>query len=269
MVVNYVGDSTINNTTPWLAYASWTWEILRRRPDYISYYNALKNKGLETRYDKENTPLLVASKAYPTAYKFGLLVPADPTKYVGEESVFWHPRVLKSVVRFHVIDEVKIDRHNKPMQLSKLPGDKVHFLDANGTYHIRILGKRYWFQIQCNNIDYVAPNAYIGFEINNLENPEKRLKTFKQIGGIYDGSIDLNSRLHVPARLESHQKATLAYDIRMAGGSILDVILAFKGAGYIVDNPEKFVDYKDVAKNAYRAGKAYIYGDYLRILSRQ
>lgn len=269
MVVDSVGDSTFYNTTPWLAYASWTWEVLRRNPDYISYFNALKNKGLETSLVKGNVPLLVASKAYPTAHEFGLLVPADPSKYAGEENVFWHANAMKSVVRFHVIDEADIDRNKKPIQLSKMPGEKSHFLDVNGTYHIRILGTRYWFQMQCDNIDYVAPDAYIGLEINNLQSPEKRLKTFAEIGGIYDGSIELGSRLHVPARLESHQKATLAYDIRTAGGSILDVISAFKEAGFIAENPEKYVDYRDIAQNAYRAGKAYIYGDYLKILARQ
>lgn len=269
MVENYVGRIGFHNTTPWLAYASWTWEILRRNPEYISYYNALKNKGLETRLDMGSASLLVASKAYPTANKFGLLVPADPSKYAGEERVFWHPDALQSVVRFHVIDKADIDRSNKPIQLSKMPGDKTHFLDAHGTYHIRILGERFWFQMQCDNVDYVAPESYIGLEINNLENPEKRLATFKQIGGVYDGSIDLSSRLHVPPRLESHIKATLAYDIRTAGGSILDVVSAFKEAGLIVEDPEKYVDYRDIAKNAYRAGKAHVYGDYLKILSRQ
>lgn len=269
MVADYVGKIGFHNTTPWLAYASWTWEVLRRNPEYISYYNALKNKGLETYLDRGNAPLLVASKAYPTAHNFGLLVPADPSKYAGEESVFWHPESLQSVVRFHVIETADIDRSNKPIQLSKMPGDKIHFLDANGTYHIRILGERFWFQMQCDNIDYVAHDSYIGWEINSLENPEKRLKTLTEIGGVYDGSIDLESRLHVPARLESHQKATLAYDIRTAGGSILDVVSAFKEAGYIVEDAEKYVDYRDIAKNAYRAGKAHIYGDYLKILSRQ
>lgn len=269
MVRNCVGKNGFHNTTPWLAYASWAWEVLRRNPEYISYFNALKNKGLETRLDKGNTPLLVASKAYPTAHKFGLLVPADPSKYAGEESVFWHPDALQSVVRFHAIDEAAIERNNKPIQLSKMPGEQTHFLDASGTYHIRIMGERFWFQMQCDNVEYVAPDSYIGLEINNLENPEKRLKIFKQIGGVYDGSIDPNSRLHVPARLESHQKATLAYDIRTAGGSILDVISAFKEAGFIIDDPEKYVDYRDIAKNAYRAGKAYIYGGYLKILTRQ
>ena len=269
MVRNCVGDSGFHNTTPWLPYASWTWEVLRRNPAYISYYSALKNKGLETRLEKRNTPLLVASKAYPTANKFGLLVPADPSKYAGEESVFWDPKVFQSVVRFHIIEPSSIKRQKKPIQLSKMPGEKAHFLDANGTYHIRILGERFWFQMQCDNIDYVAPDSYIGLEMNYLENPEKRLKTFKQIGGVYDGSLALDSRLHTPALIENHQRSTLAYDIRTAGGSILDVVEAFKDAKLVVEDPDKFVDFSDMAQNAFRGGKAYIYGDYLKILNRQ
>jgi len=268
MLVKIVSVEVIHNTTSWLSYASWTWEVLRRHPDYISYYSALKNKGIESRNVSKNMVLFKAIQRYPTANKFGLLFPADPAKQAGEQPVFWHPKAFKSVVRFHVIDPVDIDRKHKPIQLSKFPGEKTHFIDAEGTYHIRILGTHYWFQMQCDHLDSVDENAYIGLEINHLENPEKRLKAFKEIGGIYEGSIALDGGLHVPARLESHQKATLAYDIRNSGGSITDVILAFKRAGFIKENPEKYIEFTDIAQNAYRAGKAYIYGDYLKILNR-
>ena len=269
MVVNFVGRNTIHNTTSWLSYASWTWEVLRRNPDYISYYNALKNKGIETLSLSERVTLSKGIQNYPTANDFGLLAPADPTKYAGDEAVFWCPKAFDNVIRFHVIDPSSVGRKNKPIQLSKLAGMKTHFLDANGTYHIRILGERFWFQMQCDDVQFVAANAYIGFELNNLENPEKRLKTIRQIGGVYDGSIPLDSRLHVPARLDYHQRSTLAYDIRTAGGSITDVVSAFLEAGLLTVDPDKYVDFKDVAQNAYRAGKAYIYGDYLKILNRQ
>jgi len=269
MVAVGVNENATHNTTPWLSYASWTWEVLRRNPDYISYYKSLKNKGLETIDLSSSHSLLKSSRRFPTAKKFGLLAPANPEKYAGEQAVFWHPDALKSVVRFHVIDPSMVGRKNKPVQLSKMPGEKVHFLDANGSYHIRILGERFWFQMRCDDVELVHENAYIGLEINNLKNPDKRLKTIAQISGVYEGTIPLDSRLHVPARLENHQKSTLSYDIRSAGGSILDVISAFKEAGFIVDNPDKYVDYSDMAKNAFRAGKAFIYGDYLKILNRQ
>lgn len=269
MLPDCVGRNTIHNTTSWLAYASWTWEVLRRNSDYISYYKSLKNKALETHLIGENTSLIIASQGYPTANKFGLLAPADPSKYAGEEAVFWCPKSFHNVVRFHVIDPSAVGRKHKPMQLSKFAGEKTHFIDVDGTYHIRILGERFWFQMQCNDIQSVDENAYIGFEINDLENPDKRLETIKQIGGVYDGSIPLDSRLHVPAGLEYHQRSTLAYDIRTNGGSVTDVINAFLETGLVTVDPDKFVDFKDVAQNAYRAGKAYINGDYLKILNRQ
>ena len=150
-----------------------------------------------------------------------------------------------------------------------MKGAKTHFLDANGTYHIRILGERFWFQLQCDNVEFVEDDAYLGFAINVLQNPDKRLDTIKQIGGIYDGSLDLEGRLHVPARLKSHQRSTLAYDIRTAGGSITDVVNAFLETGLVTLDPERFVDFTNLAQNAYRAGKAYISGDYLKVLNRQ
>ena len=259
----------IENTTPWLSYASWTWEVLRRNPDYISYYHALKNNGLEEISEAGLSPLLKSSRRFPTANKFGLAVPADPSQYAGDTHVLWHPDVFESVVRFHIIDPNDVKRGQKPIQLYQFSGQKIHFLDADGTYHIRILGERFWFQIQCEGITSVAEDAYIGLEMNHLENPDKRLKTFKEIGGVYEGSLSLDSRLHVPARLEYHQRSTLAYDIRESGGTILDVVNAFVSTGLISEDPHKFVDFKDVAQNAYRSGKAYIYGDYLKILNRQ
>lgn len=269
MVVISVGEKAIHNTTPWLSYASWTWEILRRNEGYVSYYNSLRNKGFETLSLASSHTLTKATQHYPTANKFGLLAPADPSKYAGEHPVFWCPKAFDNVVRFHVIDPSQVRRKNKPFQLSKMAGVKTHFLDANGTYHIRILGPRYWFQLQCDNLDFVDDDAYLGFEINVLQNPDKRLETIKQIGGIYDGSLGLNGRLHVPARLEYHQRSTLAYDIRTAGGSITDVVNAFLETGLVTVDPDKFVDFTNLAQNAFRAGKAYINGDYLKILNRQ
>lgn len=269
MLAQIVAEKEIHNTTAWLSYASWTWEILRRNDDYISYYNSLRNKGFETLSNGNTQSLTIAKQQYPTANKFGLLAPADPTKFAGEQAVFWCPKAFDNVVRFHVIDPSTVGRRHKPIQLSKMVGHKTHFLDANGTYHIRILGKRFWFQLQCDNLKFVDENAYLGFEINHLANPDKRLETIKQIGGLYDGSIALDGRLHVPARVESHQRSTLAYDIRTAGGSITDVVDAFLETGLAVVDPEKFVDFTNLAQNAYRAGKAYISGDYLKVLNRQ
>ena len=267
--LDFMGTHKIKNTTNWLSYASWTWEILRRNPDYISYYKALRNKGFEIVSQGNNHALIKAKQHYPTANKFGLLAPADPTKYAGDQAVFWCPEAFANVVRFHVIDPASINRKNKPIQLSKMKGEKTHFLDAEGTYHIRILGEQFWFQLQCDNVEYVADDAYLGFELNNIGSPEKRFETIKQIGGIYDGSIAPDSGLHVPARLENHLKSTLAYDIRTAGGSITDVVNAFIEAELVTVDPDKYIDFKDVAQNAYRAAKAYITGDYFKILNRQ
>ena len=272
MVVNCVGHNTIHNTTAWLAYASWTWEVLRRNPDYCNYYKSLKNKGLEIRSRDKDAPLIIASKHYPTANKAGLLLPVDPELDAFDSHAFWHPDVMKSVVRFHVVNEGDIDRRNKPIQLSKFPAKQSHFLDANGTYHIRLLGKNFWFQIQCDGITAIDGNAYIGFENNRVENYDRRAKAQSQIFGIYDGVIPLDSPLHVPARLTSHQKAMIAHDIQADGGILLDIVSALFEVKLLEDDPTDYRDYRDYihhAKNAIKRGKAYIYGDYLAILDKQ
>ena len=272
MVLIIVVDKVIHSTTSWLAYASWTWEVLRRNPDYITYYKSLKNKGLEIRSRGQGTPLLIASKSYPTANKAGLLLPVDPELDALESHAFWHPDVMISVVRFHVLNECDIDRKNKPIQLSKFPAKQSHFLDANGTYHIRLLGENFWFQIQCDGITEIDENAYIGFENNRVENYDRRAKIQGQIFGIYDGSIPLDSPLHVPARLTSHQKAMIAHDIQAKGGTLLDIVSALFDAELLDEDPTDYRDCRDYlhhAKNAITRAKAYIYGDYLAILDKQ
>ena len=269
MLVINVAANQINNTTSWLAYASWTWEVLRRNRDYISYYKSLKNKGLETHLIGDDTPLIIASQGYPSAKKMGLLFPADPELDAGLGQSMWHPDVMKSAVRFRVIDKAEIDRREKPIQLSKFPAQQAHFLDANGTYHIRLLGENFWFQLQCDGLSEIDPNAYIGFENNRVENYDRRLKTQGQIYGIYNGSIALDTPLHVPARLASHQRAMIAYDLSTVGATQKDMAIAIYGADFIAKNPKNIENYKQNARNAVIRANAYIYGDYLDILDKQ
>mgnify|MGYP000586735074 CR=1 FL=1 len=260
---------TIRDTTPWLAYASWIWEILRRNPDYISYYASLKNKGLQTKIIGENTPLICAAQGFPTANTFGLLYPVDPKLDAGEGHAFWHPDVLAAAVRFHKVDESDIDRRDKPIQLSKFPAQQTHFLGADGSYHIRFLGRNFWFQMQCDGISDVGENVYVGLENNRVIGFDKRLKTQAEIYGIYDNSIDIDTPLHVPSRMASYQKSMIAYDIRQGGGSLSTIVSAFLEAGLIEKNTDEFKDYNHHAKNALKRAKAFIYGDYLKFLRRQ
>jgi len=269
MLVVIVGANLLNNTTSWLAYASWTWEVLRRNPNYISYYKSLKNKGLETHMIGEDTPLIKAAQGYPTAKKAGLLFPADPELDAGLGHAMWHPDVMKSAVRFHVISRHQVDHRNKPFQLWKFPAQQTHFLDTNGTYHIRLLGENFWFQMQCDDLSEIDENAFIGFENNRVGDYDRRHKTQGQIFGIYNGSIPIDSPLHVPARLTSHQKAMIAYDISMAGGTQKDMAIAIYGADFIAKNNENIENYKKNARNAVSRANAYIYGDYLEILDKQ
>lgn len=258
----------IQTTSPWISNSSVTWELLRRKPDYISYFKSIKNKGLTLDLNNNQQSVMRASRHFPTAHKFGLLAPADPNSYAGDAYVLWRPDIFDAAIRFHIIEPSRVGGEHKPLQLSQIPGEKFHFLDASGRYHIRILGKRFWFQIFCDETASVDEDSYIGFDMNRLINLSKKLKTLKEIRGLSDGSIDLNSPLHAPARLENHQKSMLAYDIREGGGTLLDVIKALKAAKYLVEDPDKYVDFNTAAQNAYRAAKAHIYGDYGKMLNR-
>lgn len=269
MLACHMSEQVIHNTTKWISYASWTWEIVRRHPDYHEYYNSLKNKGLSQEIIANDLSLTTAIRHYPTAKIFGLLFPADPEFDAGDTPVFWHPDVFSSAVQFHVVPGDEIDRKDKPIRLSEFPGLQTHMIDADGTYHIRFLGEQFWFQLYCYELKNIAPDAYIGFSISRITNWEKKLKTIREMTGIYNGDIAIDSGLHVPARLVSHQKSLIAHDVRASGGSALDVILAFKHHGLIKEDPDNFRDFTDDVKNALRRAKSFIYGDFLQILDRQ
>ena len=269
MISNFVRNKAVHNTTPWLSYASWTWEVLRRNPDYISYFNSLRNKGLLTKNLTKNIVLTTANQRFPTANEFGLLYPANPDLDAGEQPVFWCPKIFKAAVRFHVVEKAQINRKKLPIKLSKCQGHQTHFLDANGTYHIRFLGRDFWFQIYCDNLSKIDPNAYIGLEINHVAERTKKLKTFDEFSDLYDGAIAPNEGLHVPARLLYHQRSIITYDVRTLGGTITDAILAMKQLDLLDKDPDNMQDFTDVAKHSYKRAKAFIYGDYLKILERQ
>ena len=269
MVLIFVGDNTIYNTTSWLAYASWTWEVMRRNPDYMSYYKSLRNKGLSTEDISENISLIRASQHFPTANKQGLLFPADPDLDAGKQAVFWNPTVFKTAVRFHVVEKDEINRKNMPIQLSQCHGIQTHYLDADETYHIRFLGEKFWFQIYCDNLQSLDPDAYIGLEFNHIANRKKRFQTFEEISGLYDGSIAPDAALHVPASLLYHQRSLVTYDVRTAGGTLTDAILAMKKAGLLDEASDEIDSFMNIAKFSYKRAKAHIYGDYLKILERQ
>ncbi len=250
------------------AYGAWTWETLRRVPDYIKLYNSLVELGIIEEMLGKKTRKITALRAYLELEKWGLLLPANPAHNAYKANVFWHPNVFKSVVRFHVIKDADIDQKHKPIQLSKFPARITHFCGLDGSYHIRFMGEKFWFQIQCDSQKTVDEHAYIGLEFNRAIAPKRRLKTVSEMYGIYNKTIPLTADLHVPRQPDLHKKSVLAYDIRTAGGTWKDVIIALNGEKILNESVDYFNSRKEDARNKYNRAETFINGNYLGILSK-
>ena len=266
MVVDFVGRNTIHNTTSWKAYAAWTWEVLRRLPDYITYYESLVLRGFQPELFGENSIIITQSTRFEGLEKFGLLYPANPALSAEKSHVFWHPIALDSVMRFHIIDEADIDPNDPPILISNYPANRTHYRDENGTHHIRFLGENFWFQIRSDDLILDTENVYIGIDFNRVSGVNKRVDSTKEFCGIYDGSISINELIHVPKRHELFQQSLLAYDVKIAGGTWNDVAVALHGEEILKLNPDEFQRYWQSGRNAFNRAESYIYGDFLKIL---
>jgi hypothetical protein len=250
----------------WNAYAAWTWEVSRRHPKYIKLYNSLVDKGLETAKLGDGTLKVIASRSYPELEKWGLSLPANPAYDAHKANVFWHPNAFKSVMRFHIVDADNVDDKSQYIKLSDYPAARTHFKGADGSYHIRLMGKNFWFQMQCDDINLTHENVLIGVEFNRISDMERRAKTASELFGIYDGSISKNELLHLPKRVDLNQICMIAYDVREAGGTWKDVMIAIFGKETIENSGDEFEKYWQSSRNADTRAKRYIYGDFLKIL---
>jgi len=250
------------------AYGAWTWQVLRRHPKYIKLYNSLVNMGLEVIELEDGTLKIIASRAFPELEKWGLLLPANPAFNAEKANVFWHPNVFKSVVRFHIVDGDNVEDKSQYIKLPDYPAMRTHFRGADGSYHIRLMGKNFWFQMQCDDMDLADENVYIGVAFNRTLDIEKRTKTASELFGVYDGSVSLFKPLHLPKRVDLNQKCMIAYDVRLPGGTWKDVMVALFGKEIIENSGDEYEKYWQTSRNAYTRAKRYIYGDYLKILDK-
>ena len=248
------------------AYAAWTWEVSRRHPKYIKLHNSLVDKGLKTVKLGDGTLKIVASRTYPELEEWGLLLPANPAHGAEKANVFWHPNVFKSVVRFHIVDAQNVDDKSQYIKLSDYPAARTHFRGADGSYHIRLMGENSWFQMQCDDINLSDENVLIGVEFNRISDMERRAKTASELFGIYDGSLSKKEPLHLPKRVDLNKNCMIAYDIRTAGGTWKDVMIAIFGKETIENSGDDYEKYWQTSRNAHTRAKRYIYRDFLKIL---
>jgi len=171
-------------------------------------------------------------------------------------------------MRFHLVDADNIEDKSQYIKLSDYPATRTHFKGADGSYHIRFLGENFWFQMQCDDIDLTHENVYIGVECNRILDIKKRVKTVSNLFGIYDGSISKSEPLHVPNRVDLNTKSMVAHDIRAAGGTWKDVVIALFGKEILENSTDEYEKYWQSGRNANTRARRHIYGDILKFLDQ-
>lgn len=254
--------------SPWQTYAGCAWEAARRQPAYRKYYNSLDKSRLPTAKTLGNSDFLAANDAFPKAKDWGLLYPANPALNAVDANVFWHPDCFPSVLRFHAVDTDIISPKDGLIGMDTFPAQKCYYQDENGGSHIRVLGENFWFQLRSETAKIEPENAYIGLEINREKGFEKRLKRTAELFAIKGGNTPDLDDLHRPKRPELHADSLKIYDLRQAGGTWKEAILALYGEDYLEKNPDNFDLAKQTVRNYYRRAERHVQGGFLKILRR-
>lgn len=268
VLVEFMGRNLVHKISPWHTYPSCAWEALRRVESYQDFYKSLKKQCIESSSLTDGVLRFSAQNTFPELEKYGLLFPANPEHSAVDAPVFWHPNRFQNVVRFNVIPADEIDPKQSHLKLADFPAHRTHFRGADGAYHIRLLGEKFWFQLRCDNLDLESEEVYIGLDFYRMDNMVKRLETAQQIAGIYNGSIEFSAPLHTPKRPDLHRNSALVYDIRKAGGTWKDAINAHFGEDYLINNPDNFEQARTTVRNYNKRAESFIYGDYLSILDQ-
>ncbi len=250
--------------------AAWSWEVLRRNPDYIRDYNALTHFMPAPVILNTGGYLIREMRYCAIANKWGLLFMANPALNAIDANVFWNPNVFPAalpVVLKPITPEIE---RTKGRGILNLQTRRVIFDALDGTRHILLCGERFWIQLYCENCELIGENAMIESTINIVDGAQRKLDTAAQLLSLYKnagGKLNLIGRNYKSSKLAD---AIIALDVKSKNGSYRDIAIALEGEDSVQKHWRSTgCRQKDHAKTTLRRGQIYIAGKYLDLLGKK
>ena len=141
--------------TATLSLREWTWEFLRRNPEF-----AACGKSAQTEYgfygQDGATTIIVAVNSTLSLRRWGCLYATAPDLDARLASVFWCPDLCPSVLRF-TASAVTGAAEPESFRLNKIACPSVLLEMANGTQHLLFTDHGRWLQIVFSGADILRP----------------------------------------------------------------------------------------------------------------
>ena len=216
--------------------ADYAWEFLRRNPDYrTEYANAERGTGA-------------------ISPRWGLGVPADPTRSARVADVFWRPDVAPAIVlplEAGRAEPAPIARELRTFGSPK-PGQGGAYLRLADGLQVLLRGDA---RPEGPLVVVLALDADLGLRVRGAQ-------ALHQIA---------NGGSAPPSRLKSAQRLRLDRSLRALDGSLRrenyrDIARGLFGPAAVEDEPWKTASLRDVTIRLVRSGRELMRGGYLRLL---
>ena len=255
--------------------AAWAWDMLRENKGY--HHDCVKGlKHAPTLVELENgCRLLIGNRRYNKARKWGLLFFVDPDLNAMEADVFWKPSYYPATVHVRLgrpQDDTQTDNRNfgrtsDTVMLQDFCCRRTLFESINGSRHIVLKSRRYWFQLYCDSPHPIDDKALVEFRVDGGLHSNKRMNSMRQIIALHRSRGGKISQIGYRRNTERLQKYLTALRIKSQGGDYRDIAIALEGLEFV--KAEWFAGYSPLKQKMYRIYKnarEYRDGKYLSLL---
>ena len=155
--------------------------------------------------------------------------------------MFWKPSFYPATVRVRLgdpYDDEQDDQRNfgrvsDCVLLQEFCCRRALFESINGSRHIVLKSRRYWFQLYCDSPHPIDDKALIEFRIDGGLHSNKRIKTIHQIIALYRDRGGRISQIGYRRNTERLEQYLMALKIKRHGGEYRDIAIAIMGKEFV------------------------------------
>ncbi len=255
--------------------AAWAWDMLRENMDYRhDCIDGLKYSPKMVELES-GCRLLIGNRRYEKARKWGLLFFVDPDLNAMEADVFWKPSYYPATVHVRLgrpQDDTQTDNRNfgrtsDTVMLQEFCCRKTLFESINGSRHIVLKSRRYWFQLYCDSPHPIDDKALVEFRVDGGLHSNKRMKSIHQIIALHRSRGGKLSQIGYRRNTERLQKYLIALRAKRDGGDYRDIAIALMGEEYVnMEWGDGHSALKQQVRRIYKNAEEYRNGKYLSLL---